>query len=106
MVDNHKLDVMDVCDHSIAIEAMYGVQVLFELQPVKEGKKYKWRVLAKARRTEGDMSQELVTPRVCLYPSPDHRDLSGAMYRAAFDLEQALQAQWALQQLPLPFDEV
>lgn len=106
MVDNHKLDFADCVDHALAVEAMYGVQVIVELQPVKEGKRYKWRCIAKARRTDGDVEQELVAPRACLYPSPEHGSMPGAMFNAVMQLEQALQAQWALQQLPLPFDAV
>lgn len=106
MVDNHKLDLADVCDFAIAVEGMYNVQVILELQPVKERKKYLWRAVAKARRTDGNVDQELVAPRICLYPSADHGTFAGAAFRAVHDLEQALQAQWSLQQLPLPFDDL
>lgn len=96
------VSVEDAIDYQLAIESMYDIRVVMQLQTAPAGATGAWRVNAIAYERDGEGKLESAAQRMVCYPSHHHKTFGGACLNALMALEDALAATYWLQKMVPP----
>lgn len=94
----------DVAAYVQALESLYPVVIIAELQANSDPRRPHFTVQAKAYTKPLEGLPVHVSQRAVSYPSVSHKTFPGALLGAVMDLEQQLQGWAYLTKLPLPLE--
>lgn len=95
-VQGHIISEADAADYAQAVGVMYGGAVVLKLHPDELGGAGRWHLTATFMRVREGIAQEVTSPQTLSYPSRQYKSFGGCMLAVTMNLEQHLQAQWAL----------